>query len=375
MGKLMRTLDSTPEEDGYWMPGEYAPHAQTWILWPIRTDIWPFGAKPAQRAFSRLAAAISEFEPVTVGVPRSQYEHARTVLGASVRIVELSYDGCWIRDTGPTTLVNGANGVRGVDWRFNAWGGTAGGLYFPWDQDDLVASKILDMERLDRYRAPFVLEGGAINADGEGTLLTTEECVLNANRNGSTSRSQMERQLKAYTGSEKVIWLPRGMARDETGGHVDNLCAFIRPGHVALAWSDERADPQYEIGRDALAVLEKEQDAKGRRLTVHKIPMPPPILITPEESESVDRNERTVPRPTGAPLPASYLNFYFVNGGLIVPLFEEETDSEVLKILRGILPRRKVVGVPTRDMLMGGGNVHCNVQQQSAPTTDRAETG
>ena len=180
---MSRSIPSTPRKDGFRMPGEFEPHIGTWMLWPERPDNWRQGAKPAQQTFARVAAAIAQFEPVTMCVSAAQFRNARNLLPADIRVVEMSNNDSWMRDCGPTFVVNKHMERRGVDWQFNAWGGLDGGLYFPWDQDDLVARKVLELERADRYQAPFVLEGGSIHVDGEGTLITTEECLLNENRN------------------------------------------------------------------------------------------------------------------------------------------------------------------------------------------------
>ena len=361
---LMKTIDSTPKKDGFRMPGEFELHTQTWMLWPERTDIWPFGAKPAQRNFAEIATAISKFEPVTMGASKSQYVNARQRLPSNIRVVELSYNGCWIRDTGPTFVVNGEGVVRGVDWSFNAWGGVEEGLYFPWDQDDLIAYKILDLESIDRYKAPFVLEGGAIHVDGQGTALATEECVLNPNRNSPMTKQQMENLLEDYLNVQKVIWLPKGLYLDETGGHIDNICCFVRPGVVTLAWTNDKSDPQYDISAEAYEILSASTDVRGGRLEIHKIEQPNPIYISQEESDNVDIVEGTVPRTAGSRLPASYINYYFVNGGIVMPLFEDQNDKKAFEKLTALFPDRKVVSVSTRQILFGGGNIHCNVQQQ-----------
>lgn len=360
---MARTLQSTPRRDGFRMPAEFEPHAGTWMIWPERPDNWRLGAKPAQTAFAAVAAAIAVSEPVTVGVSAAQYENARAHLPPAVRVVELSSDDAWARDTGPTGVVDANGRVRGVDWRFNAWGGLDGGLYFPWDRDDLVARKILEVEGLDRYRAPFVLEGGAIHVDGEGTLITTEECLLNRNRNPDLSRAEIERGLRDYLGVERILWLERGVYADETDGHVDNLCCFVRPGEVALTWCDDPADPQYEISRDALARLRSATDARGRRLTVHKIPQPGPLFVTAEEAAGVDRREGSRPRRAGDRIAGSYVNFYIANRRVVVPLLDPATDARALRILRRLFPGREVMGVPAREILLGGGNIHCITQQ------------
>lgn len=346
------------------MPGEFEPHSGCWFLWPFRPDVWRLGGKPAQKAFAAAAETVSRFEPVTVGVSSSQYLNARAVLPDNIRVVEISYNDSWVRDCGPTFVKNSAGIVRGVDWEFNAWGGLYNGLYFPWDQDNLVARKICEIEGRDRYKCEgFVLEGGSIHVDGEGTVLTTEECLLSPGRNPGLSKEEIEQTLLSYLGAQKVLWLKKGIYCDETNGHIDNLCCFARPGEVVLAWCDNKKDPQYEISQDAFERLSSFRDARGRSLVIHKLPLPGPIYITPEESGGVDLAEGTVPRQAGDRLAGSYVNFYLANGGVVVPIFGDPRDGEALDILQDIFPDRKIVGIPAREILLGGGNIHCITQQ------------
>jgi agmatine deiminase len=360
------TLKSTPAEDGFRMPGEFEPHSGCWMAWPERPDNWRLGAKPAQEAYAAVAAAIAASEPVTMAVSDAQFENARAMLPPEVRVVEISTDDAWIRDHGPTFVVDGAGGRRGVDWRFNAWGGTAGGLYFPWDRDERVAAKVLEIEGDDRYRAPIVLEGGSIHVDGEGTVLTTEECLLNPNRNPDLSKEQIERVLLDYLRAEKVVWLGAGVFEDETDGHVDNLACFARPGTVLLTWTDDEDDPQQAISRDARERLETATDARGRRFEVVLLPSPGPLHTSAEEAEGVDAAEGSQPRRAGARLAASYVNFYLGNSRVVMPLLDPRHDEEAAAILRRTFPEREVVGVPAREILLGGGNVHCITQQVPA---------
>jgi agmatine deiminase len=345
------------------MPGEFEPHSGCWMAWPERPDNWRLGAKPAQEAFAAVAAAIAASEPVTMAASDAQFENCRALLPPEVRVVEVSTDDAWMRDTGPTFLVDGSGERRGVDWRFNAWGGTEGGLYFPWDRDDRVAAKVLEVEGAGRYRAPVVLEGGAIHVDGEGTVLTTEQCLLNPNRNPELSREQIERVLRDYLGAERVIWLGAGVFEDETDGHVDNLACFAAPGKVLLSWSEDEDDPQRRISRDARRRLEAATDARGRRLEVVLLPSPGPLQISAEEAAGVDAAEGTVPRRAGDRMAASYVNFYLANSRVVYPLLDPRHDEEAGEILRGCFPGREVVGVPAREILLGGGNVHCITQQ------------
>jgi agmatine deiminase len=361
---MSRLLHSTPWQDGFRMPAEFEPHAGTWMLWPERTDNWRNGAKPAQQAFAAVARAIARFEPVTVGVNHRQYENARNMLPMEVRVVELSNNDSWMRDCGPTFVVSDRGEVRGVNWKFNAWGGLLGGLYFPWDLDDAVAIKTVEIERLDRYDAPLVLEGGSIHVDGEGTLFTTEECLLNPNRNPHLSKAQIETLLGEYLGIRKVIWLGQGLVNDETDGHIDNLVAPIRPGMVALAWTDDTSDPQHAISKDAFARLSMASDARGRSLEIVRLKTPEPVLISEEEAEGVDRINDTLPRIAGDRLAASYINFYTCNGGVIVPQFNDPADEAALATLARLYPERRVVGVDAEEILLGGGNIHCITQQQ-----------
>ena len=363
---MSATVSSTPAGDGFRMPGEFEPHSGCWMAWPERPDNWRLGAKPAQHAFAAVAEAIAAAEPVTMAVSDSQFEHCRSLLSPAVRVVELSTDDAWMRDIGPSFVVDGSGRRRGVDWRFNAWGGLDGGLYFPWDRDERAAAKLLEIEGADRYRAPLVLEGGSIHVDGEGTVLTTEECLLNENRNPELSREQVERALCEYLGAERVLWLGLGTYNDETDGHVDNLACFVRPGVVLLSWTDDRSDPQHEISRDALARLQGFADARGRSLEVVRIPAPPPVLISEEEAAGVDAIAGTKPRRAGERLAASYVNFYPANGRIVFPLLDERTDAQAAEVLDGCFPEREVVGVPAREILLGGGNIHCITQQVPA---------
>src|ERR1700728_3402911 len=360
---MASTLASTPAADGFRMPGEYEPHAGCWMAWPERPDNWRMGAKPAQAAFTLVAEAISASEPVTMAVSEAQFEHCRASLPAAVRVVEMSTNDAWMRDIGPTFVLDTEGRRRGVDWHFNAWGGLDGGLYFPWDRDDRVAQKILELEGVERYRAPLVLEGGSIHSDGEGTLLTTEECLLNPNRNPELSREQIEALLLAYLGVERIIWLGRGVYNDETDGHVDNIACFVRPGVVLLTWTEDESDPQHAISRDALEQLEAATDARGRPLEVIKVPAPGPLTISEEESLGVDATATTLPRRAGDRMAASYVNFYTANTRVVFPLLDPRFDDQVAELLRACFPGREVLGVEAREIVLGGGNIHRITQQ------------
>jgi agmatine deiminase len=281
-----------------------------------------------------------------------------------VHVVEIPNNDAWMRDCGPTFVINNSGIVRGIDWVFNAWGGLESGLYYPWELDDAVPSRVLEFEGMDRYKAPIVLEGGSIHVDGEGTLVTTEECLLNPNRNPTLSKDDIEIVLKNYINVSKIIWLGRGVYNDETSGHVDNLCCFLKPGVLALTWTDDISDPQYEISMDALQRLEHARDARGSKLVIHKIHQPNPVIMTDVEVRGVATVPGTMPRMAGDRMAGSYVNFYTCNGGAVVPTFNDPQDQNALDTLQMLMPERKVVGVPAREILLGGGNIHCITQQE-----------
>jgi agmatine deiminase len=363
---VVATIASRPAADGYRMPGEHEPHSGCWMAWPERPDNWRLGAKPAQEAFAAVAEAINSSEPVTVAVSDSQFEHCRSALSPSIRVVEMSTDDAWMRDVGPTFVINGSGGRRGIDWHFNAWGGLEGGLYSPWERDDRVARKVLEIEGADRYRAQMVLEGGSIHSDGEGTVITTEECLLNPNRNPQLSREQIEENLLDYLGAERLIWLGRGVYHDETDGHVDNLACFVAPGVVLLTWTDDRSDPQHAISRDALARLEGATDARARSLEVVRIPSPGPLTISEDEARGVQALAGSRPRRAGERLAASYANFYLGTSRIVFPLLDDRFDDAAKDVLESCFPRHDVVGVPAREIVLGGGGIHCITQQVPA---------
>lgn len=368
-----RIWNSTPKKDGYRMPGEYEAQERIWMIWPERGDVWRNGALPAQRAFAEVADAISRFEPVTMLASDGQYENCRAMCPPEITVLELSSDDAWARDVGPSFLVDGKGGLRACDWTFNAWGGLVDGLYFPWDKDDRTAEKICELAGADSYRTEgFVLEGGSFHVDGEGTALTTEMCLLSPGRNPSLTKTEIEEKLKEYLNLEKVLWLPDGIDPEETNGHVDDVACFARPGEVVCIWTENPYHPFYEAAHKAYRALETMTDARGRRLKVHKLCCPKrPVRIG--ENFQIQVSGTSKPRKTGELCIASYANFLLVNGGVIVPQYGDENDALALSQLQAIFPERKVVGVDTREIVYGGGNIHCITQQQPRRAGGTAE--
>jgi len=359
-----RIQGSTPKEDGYRMPAEFEPQKQIWMIWPERPDNWRDGAKPAQVQYANVAKAISQFEPVTMCVSPAQYQNCRNVLPPEIRVVEMTSNDAWIRDCGPTFLVNDRGGIRACDWSFNSWGGLYDGLYFPWDQDDLVAQKVCEIEGVDSYRTPdFVLEGGSIHVDGEGTLITTKMCLLSPGRNPSMKQEEIEEKLKQYLNLEKIIWVTDGIDPAETDGHIDDVACYIRPGEVACIWTEDPENPFYEYAQKAYKELSEAVDAKGRKLKVYKLCLPKKNVLI-HGASTIDSVEGSMPREDGEVAIASYMNFLIVNGGIIFPQYGDENDALAIQQVQEMFPDRKIVGVRTEEVAFGGGNIHCITQQQ-----------
>ena len=373
---MMKMLtSSTPKQDGFRMPAEFEEHEGCIIVWPQRPGSWSFGADAACAAFAAVIKAIAASEHVYVACDKrsKHWQRAERMLAglANVELLDIPTDDSWARDIGPTFVVQDtAEGrvVRGINWRFNAWGGEVDGLYPDYEQDDAFAAAFAKTKGYELYEAaPFVLEGGSIHVDGEGTAMVTASCLLSAGRNPQLTQAQIEDKLKEYLNVEKVLWLPRGIYNDETNEHVDNVCAFIRPGEVVLAWTDKEDDPQYALSKASLDYLEQATDAKGRKIIVHKLPVPAvPVCITEDEVAGFDFVEGEDMREAGERLAASYVNFYFSNDSVVLPAFGGEntaSDAQAAVILAQLCPERRIVQISARAILTGGGNIHCITQQ------------
>ncbi len=385
---MQKITDRAPVMDGYRMPAEFAPHDGTIMIYPVRPGSWGKDRSAALKAFGDIFLEILRRENLYLLASKEDFEEARLFLDTLIvkmkvqgtdedtlklmedrcLILPIESDDAWARDVGPTFVSGGDKQIRGINWSFNAWGGEVDGLYASWDKDDKVAEKFLDMCEIDFYdAAPFVLEGGSIHSDGEGTVMVTESCLLSKGRNPGFTKQQIEDILKEYLGAKKVLWLPYGIYNDETNEHVDNVCAFTSPGEVVLAWTDKEDDPQYEMSKADLEYLESVTDAKGRNIKVHKLPIPDkPVTITKEDLDNYVFEEGEDEREIGERLAASYVNFYYINGAALVPQFggdNAESDKRALDILGKLCKDREVIGIDARAILLGGGNIHCITQQ------------
>ena len=355
---------STPREDNFRMPGEFEPHALTWMAFPHRADNWRNNAKDAQKAICNLANLVSKFEKVIMIVPRRCMRAALSSVDETVSIVVGETDDAWVRDTGATFVINEKE-IRGVSWKFNSWGGAVNGLYSSWENDEKIAEFMCKIQGSKVYKPPFILEGGSIHVDGEGTCMTTVECLLDVGRNCQFTGAELEENLKKYLNVEKVIWLEHGIVDDETNGHIDNMACFARGGEVILAWTDDEKHPQYKRSKAAYDHLINIKDATGRKLIVHKMHIPDDIFITEEEAMGVVNSGEAVPRVAGDRLAASYVNFIMPNGAIIFPTFgDAKYDKLAEEQFKLIFPERQVIGFYSRELLLGGGNLHCLSQHQ-----------
>jgi agmatine deiminase len=334
--------DRTPRSDGLSMPPEFGEHRACLMAWPTTTrrDFWGEFFEPAKDDYATVARAIAEFEPLTMICEPGKADEVRNRCGSAVDILELPIDDSWIRDSGPIFVTDGAGGVAIADFRFNSWGEK----YAPWDKDAEVTARLASHLGMRRYATEFVLEGGSFFVDGEGTLLTTEQCLLHPNRNPSMTREDIERHLCEYLGISAVIWLQAFEDRD-TDGHVDGIAQIVRPGTIVLETPTDPTNHNFEHAKANIEHLERVRDAAGRTIEV--------LGLAPTAWVRVGDLDVEIP----------YANFYLPNGGVVVPTGGVPQDREAIERLGGIFPDREVVPVPGAVLAFGGGGPHCITQQ------------
>ena len=339
---IMPPMNGVPRDLGFRRPAEFEPHARTWMAWPHRQDLYGERLPAMREAYARIARAIAEFEPVVMVAHPGHADSARSQLGTAAKVMEILIDDCWIRDSGPTFVVDASGRVAGVSWRFNAWGGK----HSPCHNDDALAGRLLAHEGLDSCRSWLTCEGGSLTSDGEGTLIVTETSILNPNRNPGINKAFATSELKAMLGVSKVIWLPGDPLDLETDGHIDGMCCFVQPGTVLFETNPDPRDPHTRVLAENLAVLRHETDAKGRPFEV--IPI----------AEAVDAEI------TSDVFARSYINFYLPNGGVILPGYGTKGDAAARAVLASVFPGRKIVQIDVNTVAAGGGAVHCITQEQ-----------
>jgi agmatine deiminase len=344
----------TPAALGFRMPAEWEPHAATWLAWPHNESDWPDKFGPIPWVYGEIVRTLARHEPVNLVVPEAAEEEVAAALSrcgadlSRVKLLKTPTDRSWVRDSGPIFVGNDRGERAVLDWHFNAWA-----KYPNWTRDDTLPAFAAELHGLRRWQPQcrghrVVLEGGSIDVNGLGLLLTTEECLLSTTqqRNPPMDRADYERVFADYLGVKKVIWLGRGIVGDDTHGHVDDLARFVKPDTVVTVVENDKSDANYEPLWENLERLRSATDLGGRPLNVVTLPMPRPLVFD------------------GVRLPASYANFYIANGVVIVPTFNDPADRVALGTLAGLFPDREVVGIHCVDLVWGLGTLHCMTQQE-----------
>jgi agmatine deiminase len=369
----------TPAELGYRMPAEWHRHAATWLTWPKDPETWPDRVPQVEEIFLQMMAALAPNEIVNLLVDDAKAEaavRARSVFpGAeNVRFHQIPTVDSWIRDYGPNFLLTKqsagklhivVDSVRQAlaeddklkftelsvaynDWIFNAWGNK----YEELKQDDSIPARLESLLEVPRFEPGIVMEGGSIEVNGAGCVLTTEQCLLNPNRNPHLTRREIEQYLDDYLGVEKVLWLGEGIVGDDTDGHIDDIARFVAPNVITCAVEDDPEDANYKLLQDNLQRLRTMTNADGRPFDIVTLPMPGVVGGTSTDNRNLDR------------LPASYANFYIANGVVLAPVFGNANDSRALETLQKLFPDRRVVGINCEPLVWGMGTIHCVTQQQ-----------
>ena len=337
----------SPAALGYRMPAEWEPHDATWLSWPHNQETWPARFGPIPGVWHQLVEVLAPQETVHVLASGAALEQAKRMVGASENVVlhDVPTNDAWIRDHGPTFLSGPDDAEPAlVDWQYNAWGGK----YPPYDLDNAVPGRIAEITRRRAFRPGIIMEGGAIDTNGQGLFLAARSCLTDPNRNPGANTKTIERYLSDYLGAKRTIWIDGKMAGDDTDGHVDQLARFVGSSTVIVPMEQDPDDENYESLRATAAQLRSETDLTGQPLRVVELPMPSPIHVG------------------DARVPACYANFYIANGLVVVPQYGDDADSEALAILAGLFPDRQVIGLPARDLVWGLGAFHCATQQEPA---------
>ncbi len=336
----------TPQSDGLTMPAEWEGHDACWMVWPCSRECFKGVLPEAKQTYAKVARAISGFEPVYMLVNPEQRTEAQNLLGSAVTLVNATCFDSWARDSAPTFVRDDKGNIAGIDWVFTGWG------HYPITGpcDEGMAIEILRHLFMRRYTAPFILEGGSIHVDGQGTLITTEQCLLDPKRNAGFTKADFENLFRAYLGIKKVLWLANGLEGDETTGHVDILATFARPGLILLNSCPDPGDANFAVTQDAKKRLAGAVDAAGNAIEIVEIPQPGRQDLGGERMD------------------LSYINFYMPNGAIIMSAFDDPADDQAKEMMQQIFPDRTIIRIPSLPLFAGGGGIHCITQQQPAGT-------
>lgn len=343
-------MESSPTSLGFRVPAEWELQEAIWLSWPVNFATWPDHFEPVPPKFAEIAAVISRFQKVRINCGQIHQRHALDLMrraGADLDQVELfdhPTNDAWCRDHGPIFVKNDKTGeVAITDWQYNAWGGK----YPPFDLDNQIPRLIAERLGLRRFELPMILEGGSVDFDGQGQVLTTEACLLNPNRNPHLSRPQIEEQLRANLGVDRILWLHDGIVGDDTDGHIDDLARFYRSDGIVTVVEENEADANFSILRDNWERLQQLRARDGRPFEVKSLPMPSPVLCDGER------------------LPASYANYLVINRAVLLPVFRQPAgDGLAAEVLRDCFPDREIIPIDCVDLVLGLGALHCISQQQ-----------
>ncbi|HTE01226.1 MAG TPA: agmatine deiminase family protein [Mucilaginibacter sp.] len=343
-------LSNTPASQGFSFPAEWAPHTATWLSWPHKEESWPGKIVTIYKPYCEFIKAVSKGELVRINVINEQMEafakEQLQLVGADLKRIEFfefPTNDAWCRDHGPAFLINSDTKEKVIiDWGYNAWGNK----YPPYDLDDVIPTKIANHFNLPVYHPGIVMEGGSVDFNGKGTVLTTTACLLNKNRNPHLNQQQIEIYLQNYYGVEQILWLGDGIAGDDTDGHIDDITRFVNEDTVVTVIEEDKNDDNYHILQENLQTLKTMRLLNGKQLNIMELPMPDAVYYD------------------GQRLPASYANFYIANAAVIVPTYRSKNDNKALDILTQCFPDRKVIGIDSTDIIWGLGSFHCLSQQE-----------
>ncbi len=340
-----------------YLAGEYENQRYTVLLFPSRTDVWRKQCKPIRQMIVDLANAIAKHQNVILGVLPELADTAKNeyILDENVTLVPLKYNDCWARDTISSVVLGDRPHI--ASFGFNAYGD---GLYRPWDDDDRLDESMAEILGYPLEKVDLVLEGGNIMPDGNGTLFAVKEAIFNDNRNPGLSLEEIEKRLKDATGSEQIVWIPRGLMEDETGGHIDNVMAFADKKTVILSWTDDKDDIQYDVVREAEEAIKNARNADGEPYDIVHLPIAPIYYRNEEDSADIVYDESSFSRDEGLAVLETYVNFALVNGAVIVPQFgHKELDEKAVDILKKTFCGRDIIPFYSREASLGGGGLHC----------------
>lgn len=344
-------MTDTPKHLGYRFPAEWEPQAATWFSWPHNRDTWPGKFEPIPDIFTGIIKVLAAYQHVNINVvDDAMYDDVMKRLTCAginppqFTLYTIPTNDAWCRDHGPAFVVNplAADPLAIVDWGYNAWGGK----YPPYNLDDIVPTKIAEVRSLPVFQAGIIMEGGAIDVNGEGCLLSSKSCLLNENRNPALTQDEIEEYLVDYYGVEKILWLEKGIAGDDTDGHIDDAARFVNPSTIVAAVEPNPTDENHSVLQENLSTLKEMTDVRGRRFRIVEMPMPAPLFYE------------------GQRLPASYLNFLIANGVVLVPMFRDKNDAAAIEILQREFQGRAVIGIDCVDLVWGLGTLHCISQQE-----------